>query len=134
MRKLLTGLLIASSLIGSAAVWAMSNLNQPAVMNSKYFNQTIRQPIPPTSIFSPDSSSLRPNPNPGPITQAADLFLTRPALFVSTALGTGTYVLTLPFTYLNDSSDDAQQRLITEPFQAATSSCLGCAGTMNLEQ
>jgi hypothetical protein len=48
-------------------------------------------------------------------TVAADLLLARPAGLVATVVGTAIFVVGLPFTLINGSTEQAAQKLIVEP-------------------
>lgn len=56
----------------------------------------------------------------------ADAAIARPFLIAGTVIGTGLFVVTLPFTALSGSVDKAGKALVVEPGKAAFVRCLGC--------
>jgi len=63
---------------------------------------------------------------PGGFTMAADLLVARPLGLVLTALGTTTYVATLPFSLLGGNAGDAGKALVIRPARETFVRCLGC--------
>jgi len=60
-------------------------------------------------------------------TAAADAVLGRPVLFVTTVVGAGIFVVTLPFSLLSGSVKQAGQTLVGTPARATFDRCLGCS-------
>lgn len=61
------------------------------------------------------------------VSMTADAVLARPALFATTVIGTGLFVITLPFTLLSGSVQQAGEVLVGEPAKATFKRCLGCS-------
>ena len=57
----------------------------------------------------------RSNPQATAGATAADLLLARPAGVVATVLGTAIFVVGLPFTLINGSTEQAAQTLVAQP-------------------
>lgn len=55
-----------------------------------------------------------------------DLFIARPLLIAATAVGTGVFLVSLPFTALGGNVGEAADALVAEPGRAAFARCLGC--------
>lgn len=125
MRKLYA--IVRCGVIGILSLMSVCVYAQNADSQSPYYYAG-PDPLPPAPVVSADSSSLRPE-NPDAVYMAADLFLARPAMIVTGILGTGVYILSLPFSFLGGNMDQARQQLVTQPFQAAFQRCLGCDGT-----
>ncbi|HLV16556.1 MAG TPA: multidrug transporter [Pseudomonas sp.] len=75
------------------------------------------------------------NPNGDPIYNAdappayamiGDLLIARPLLIAGTVIGTGVFIVTLPFSLLGGNVGEAGQALVVEPAKAAFVRCLGC--------
>ena len=75
------------------------------------------------------------NPNGDPIYNAdappayamiGDLLIARPLLIAGTVIGTGVFIVTLPFSLLGGNVGKACQALVVEPAKAAFVRCLGC--------
>ena len=56
----------------------------------------------------------------------ADVFVARPLLLVGTVLGTGAFVVSLPFSILGGNVGEAADTLVLEPATATFFRCLGC--------
>jgi hypothetical protein len=63
--------------------------------------------------------------NPPAYAMIGDLLIARPLLVVATVIGTGAFVVSLPFTAF---SGGAGQALVLDPAKAAFARCLGCIG------
>lgn len=50
----------------------------------------------------------------------------RPLSLAGTIVGTGLFILTLPFSAIGGNADEAGQRLVVEPAQSTFDRCLGC--------
>jgi hypothetical protein len=55
-----------------------------------------------------------------------DLLIARPLLIAGTVIGTGVFIVSLPFTLLGGNVGEAGQALVVEPAKAAFVRCLGC--------
>ncbi|MGI6408120.1 MAG: multidrug transporter [Thiopseudomonas sp.] len=56
----------------------------------------------------------------------ADAVIARPLLLAATVIGTGVFVVTLPFTLASGSVGKAGKALVVEPGEATFVRCLGC--------
>ena len=63
---------------------------------------------------------------PGAFTMAGDLLVARPIGMVLVALGTATYVVTLPFSIAGGNAKDAGDMLVVQPVRETFVRCLGC--------
>ena len=66
--------------------------------------------------------------NPPAYAMIGDLLIARPLLVVATVIGTGAFVVSLPFTAFSGGVGDAGQALVVDPAKAAFARCLGCIG------
>lgn len=57
----------------------------------------------------------------------ADAVIARPMLLAATVIGTGVFVLTLPFTLASGSVGKAGKALVVQPGEATFVRCLGCS-------
>jgi ABC-type molybdate transport system permease subunit len=57
---------------------------------------------------------------------AVDAVVARPLLLVTTVLGTGLYVVSLPFSLLGGNAGDAGKALVVGPAKSTFVRCLGC--------
>lgn len=73
--------------------------------------------------FSAPGSSLE---DPTGFEVAADLFLARPAGVVATVLGTGVWVVGLPFNAAGGNLKDSAETLMLDPLKMTFWRCLGC--------
>jgi hypothetical protein len=64
---------------------------------------------------------------PGGMEMTADLVLARPALLISTVLGTGIFLVSLPFSALGGNTAEAAETLVMTPLRATFMRCLGCS-------
>ncbi len=53
--------------------------------------------------------------------------LARPVMLVGTVIGTGLFIVSLPFSLLGGNTMEAGKTLIAEPFKATFIRCLGCS-------
>ncbi|GAA4649303.1 hypothetical protein GCM10023116_15770 [Kistimonas scapharcae] len=67
------------------------------------------------------------NENPGFFSMTADLFLARPLLLVTTAVGTAIFIVSSPFSALGGNINQAADKLVLEPAKATFVRCLGCS-------
>lgn len=58
-------------------------------------------------------------------TMAVDTVVGKPLQLVAAVAGTAAYIVSLPFSLAGGNSDQAQQKLVVEPWEAL-SRCLGC--------
>ncbi|PCJ90379.1 MAG: hypothetical protein COA46_11200 [Porticoccaceae bacterium] len=56
----------------------------------------------------------------------ADIVVARPILLVLTVLGTGLYVVTLPFSLAGGNATEAGEALVIGPARSTFVRCLGC--------
>lgn len=64
---------------------------------------------------------------PSGLEMTADVLLARPLLLVSTVVGTGLFVVSLPFSALGGNVGEAGSTLVATPFKATFLRCLGCS-------
>lgn len=64
---------------------------------------------------------------PSGMEMAADTLLARPLLLVSTVVGTGLFIVSLPFSALGGNVKEAGNTLVATPFKATFVRCLGCS-------
>ena len=70
---------------------------------------------------------------PSGMEMSADLVLVRPAMLVTTILGTGVFIVSLPFSALGGNVGEAGETLVWTPFKATFLRCLGC-GEKHIEE
>ena len=63
---------------------------------------------------------------PGGVAMAADVLLARPLLLVSSVVGTGLFLVSLPFSALGGNVGEAADALVVTPVKATFVRCLGC--------
>ncbi|BBP62129.1 multidrug transporter [Pseudomonas sp. St316] len=66
--------------------------------------------------------------NPPAFAMLGDLLIARPLLLAATVIGTGAFVVSLPFTALGGGVGDAGKALVVDPAKATFVRCLGCIG------
>jgi len=66
---------------------------------------------------------------PNAARMAGDLIVARPIGLVATILGTGAFVVSLPFTLAAGSVEEAAQALVVAPARTTFVRCLGCTQT-----
>ena len=64
--------------------------------------------------------------DPSAVAMAGDLIIARPLLLVATVLGTGLYVVSLPFSLAGGNAAEAGETLVVGPAKATFVRCLGC--------
>lgn len=64
---------------------------------------------------------------PTGLEMTTDAILVRPLMFVGTVLGTGVFVVSLPFSALGGNVGEAADTLVVTPFKATFVRCLGCS-------
>lgn len=72
------------------------------------------------------SVAEHPEAKPSGGAMVADAVIGRPLLFVATVLGTGLYVVSLPFSLAGGNAGDAGKALVVEPAKNTFVRCLGC--------
>ena len=63
---------------------------------------------------------------PTALAMTGDLVIARPALLLMTVLGTGVFLVSLPFTLLGGNLGEAGKTLVLGPAEATFIRCLGC--------
>jgi hypothetical protein len=63
---------------------------------------------------------------PPAFAMAADLLIARPLLIAATVVGTGVFIIALPFSALGGNVEESADALIGEPGREAFARCLGC--------
>jgi hypothetical protein len=66
------------------------------------------------------------NSRPSAMAMFGDVVLARPALFAATVIGTGLFVVSLPFTVMGGNVKESAKTLIAGPAKATFVRCLGC--------
>ncbi len=61
-----------------------------------------------------------------------DLLIARPLLIAATVIGTGVFVVSLPFTALGDNVVEAADAMVLSPGREAFLRCLGCSESRRL--
>lgn len=64
---------------------------------------------------------------PSGMEMTADAILARPLLLISTVVGTGIFIVSLPFSALGSNVKEAGSTLVATPFKATFVRCLGCS-------
>lgn len=64
---------------------------------------------------------------PSGVEMTADAILVRPLMLVATILGTGVFLVSLPFSALGGNTGEAGQTLVVTPFNSTFLRCLGCS-------
>lgn len=63
---------------------------------------------------------------PSEAAMAADALLVRPTLFAATILGSGLWLVSLPFSLAGGNAKQAGETLVGKPFKGTFVRCLGC--------
>lgn len=63
---------------------------------------------------------------PGEIAMIGDAAIARPVLLASTLIGTGLFIVTLPFSALGGNIPEAGEYLVAAPARSTFLRCLGC--------
>ena len=77
----------------------------------------------PVTAQAAESSKLD---RPGEMAMIGDAVFARPLLLVSTVVGAGLYVVTLPFSLLGGNPGEAGEVLVMNPGKNTFVRCLGC--------
>jgi len=64
---------------------------------------------------------------PGGVEMAVDAIVVRPVTLIATVLGTGLFVVSLPFSALGGNVGEAGSTLVWTPLKATFFRCLGCS-------
>jgi len=80
--------------------------------------------VTPVIAEQPDESYHRYTPSAEEM--IVDGLIYRPLSLAGTIIGTGLYIVTLPFSLMGDNEDQARERLITAPADSTFNRCLGC--------
>ncbi len=64
--------------------------------------------------------------SPSALAMTGDALLARPALLVTTILGSAVYLVSLPFSLLGGNAEEAGKVLVVGPAKATFVRCLGC--------
>ena len=78
-----------------------------------------------TASFPGISFAGRVDEPPTPAAMVGDV-LTRPIMLGATVIGTGLFLVTLPFSLIGGNAGQAGDVLVVKPFQATFMRCLGC--------
>ena len=63
---------------------------------------------------------------PSALAMTGDLVLVRPTMLVITAVGTGVFLLSLPFSLMGGNAAEAGDTLVVQPAKTTFVRCLGC--------
>ena len=66
--------------------------------------------------------------NPPAYAMVGDLLIARPLLIAATIIGTGLFIVALPFTATGGGIGRTGKALVVDPAKAAFVRCLGCTG------
>lgn len=78
--------------------------------------------LPATAAIEIDETDFGPSYD----TMVVDTVVGKPLQLVSAVAGTAAYVVSLPFSIVGGNAEQAQQKLVVEPWQAM-GRCLGCS-------
>lgn len=73
-----------------------------------------------------DMSSTQNTYHPSAERMIVDGLVYRPLSLAGTLIGTGIYIVTLPFSLIGGNADQAGQALVVEPAKNTFNRCLGC--------
>lgn len=71
------------------------------------------------------------NDRPTTLTMLGDAVLARPMLLAITVLGTGAFLVTLPFSALGGNVKESANTLVLGPGKSTFARCLGCTQTQD---
>ncbi|MFT7688749.1 MAG: hypothetical protein ACI9FB_004114 [Candidatus Azotimanducaceae bacterium] len=77
-------------------------------------------------IFPSMAKAAKVEENPSAFTMVGDLLVARPIGLAIFALGSATYIATLPFSLAGGNAKDAGKALVVEPGREVFARCLGC--------
>ena len=89
------------------------------VLTLVYTNQTLA-----TRVI--DDQQMSAQYKPGAEQMILDGLIYRPLSLAGTAIGTGIFIVTLPFSILGGNVDEAGKKLVIDPARVTFGSCLGC--------
>jgi len=78
----------------------------------------------PLAVQASDTAKARPSPSAEAM--IVDGLIVRPLTLAGTIVGTGIFIVTLPFSAMGGNVDEAGNALVMEPARATFGSCLGC--------
>jgi len=78
------------------------------------------------SLFPTLSNAATINERPSGLSMMADAVVVRPLMLVSTAIGAGVYVATLPFSLMGGNATEVGEQMVIVPFKSTFLRCLGC--------
>ena len=76
--------------------------------------------------MGPAPAFAAPEDEPGAGAMVADVVVGRPLGLLATVLGTGVFVVSLPFSALGGNVEQAADNLVVKPAEATFVRCLGC--------
>lgn len=79
----------------------------------------------PNAALAQDSS-IAVDKRPGEIAMMFDVIAARPLLLASTVIGTGLFIVSLPFSSLGGNVSEAGNALVMVPAKSTLIRCLGC--------
>lgn len=78
------------------------------------------------SLLPAMSHAARIDERPSSLSMVADATIVRPIMLVSTAVGAGIYVATLPFSLMGGNAIEVGEQMVIVPFKSTFLRCLGC--------
>lgn len=79
-----------------------------------------------TTSLADDTMYDQARETPSAEAMIVDGLLYRPLSLAGTLVGTGLFLVTLPFSVIGGNADEAGQRLVVEPANSTFDRCLGC--------
>ncbi len=79
-----------------------------------------------TAISTINTTTVSPPPPPSTDDILIDGFIKKPLDIISMLLGTGVFIVTLPFSALGGDTNEVSKTLIEKPAKSAFERCLGC--------
>src|SRR5690554_4152520 len=77
-------------------------------------------------VMASNSNNIVVEEKPSELAMAADLVLVRPTLFVASILGSGLWLVSLPFSLAGGNAMQAGETLVAKPIKGTFVRCLGC--------
>ena len=87
----------------------------PVIAQPQYRPPPVAATAPPSYVKPEEDQAYPPKEPLSPEGAAADLLLSRPGGLVATAVGAAVLVVTLPFSLLSGTTNEAAQKLVVEP-------------------
>ncbi len=109
---------------GDPNMAASAPITQPAGANQAASGDP--DMAPPSSYSSGPAASGLTYQAPSAEAMFFDGLIFRPLMLVTTVIGVGVFLGTLPFSTLGGNVDQAAERLVVQPAQATFTECLGC--------